>query len=423
MFALVDCNNFYVSCELVFAPNLIGKPVVVLSNNDGCVISRSNEAKKIGFKMGEPIFKRKDLVKRHNVTVFSSNYTLYGDMSTRIQDTLSLFSPKSEIYSIDESFLLLDHIPSQQLIKYAETIKNTVEKNTGIPVSIGMGTTKTLAKIANKVAKNSSCHNGIFLIDGERRTHTVLRNTPICDIWGIGRQYAKLMEKNHLFSAFDFTKTNDHWIKSHMSVMGLRIKKELLGTSCLPIESIIKSKKAIATTRAFGQKTTDIKIIREAVATYATRCSEKLRKQHCVTNLVTVFIHSDPFNPSEKYKYFGKSYGLPVPSSSQPILVKHALFLLNEIFQEGIKYKKAGVIIEGLEPDTSIQGSLFDDMDIKKLNSISKTTDLVNQKYGKDTLKLSIQGDGKKWQLRQEKLSKKYTTKLEDIITINTNKS
>ena len=419
MFALVDCNNFYVSCEKVFDPTLENRPVIVLSNNDGCVISRSDEAKKIGFKMGEPVFKKYDWLKQYNVKVFSSNYTLYGDMSDRVMTTLTGFSPKTEQYSIDECFLDLSFVDVKDILDYGYLIKNITVKNTGIPVGVGIGTTKTLAKIANKIAKRNLELNGVFYLDTKRRIKTALKNTPVDEIWGIGRQYAKLLVKNNINNAYEFSLINDHWIKKNLSVMGLRIKKELSGESCLPLETIIKQKKAIATTRAFGKKTDNYNYLREAVATYAIRCSEKLRKQKCLANLITVFIHTDPFNPNEKYINYTKTVAIPIPTNNNAEIVKYALFILKNIFRKGLKYKKAGVIVDDLVPDSSVQFSLFDKADIQKSKKVSNITDFINAKYGRDTLKLSVQGDGNEWKLRQENLSKKYTTRFQDIIKIN----
>ena len=255
MFALVDCNNFYVSCERVFNPKLEGKPVVVLSNNDGCIIARSEEAKKLGLKMAEPVFKKTQFLKDNQVAVFSSNYTLYGDMSQRVADILAQFSPQVEIYSIDEAFLNLSGM-NENLETLAERIQRTVKQFTGIPVSVGIGQTKTLAKIANKSAKQT---NGIFILRNDNHRDALIRNTPIDKVWGIGRQYSKLLSRNNINTAYDFTQLNDNWLRTKMKVIGLRIKKELLGESCIPLELVIPAKKAIATTRAFGKKTNQLK--------------------------------------------------------------------------------------------------------------------------------------------------------------------
>jgi DNA polymerase V len=415
MFALVDCNNFYVSCERVFNPALEGKPVVVLSNNDGCIIARSEEAKKLGLKMAEPVFKKIKYLNENGVQIFSSNYTLYGDMSARVTETLSHFAPEIEIYSIDEAFLNLSGFTGD-LEKLCSEIISTVKRNTGIPISIGIGPTKTLAKIANKAAKKAG---GIFIIRNNRQSDALIRNTPIEKVWGIGRQYAKLLQQNQVNTAYDFTLLDDNWLRTKMKVIGLRIKKELLGESCLRLELIMPPKKAIATTRAFGKKTSEIKFITEAVSTYAVRCSEKLRKQESVANLLTVFIHTDPFNPNEPQINKSKTITLPVATNSNTELVKYALFCLNGIFIPGFRYKKAGVIVDGLQNESGFQQNIFDKTDRKKQRDLLKVIDKLNNEFGRDKVKLAVQGDGKEWKLRQEKLSKRYTTNWNEIIIIN----
>lgn len=415
MFALVDCNNFYVSCERVFNPALEGKPVVVLSNNDGCIIARSEEAKQLGLKMAEPVFQKIKFIKDNGVHIFSSNYTLYGDMSARVSETLSHFAPEIEIYSIDEAFLNLTGFAGD-LENLCKEISSTVKRNTGIPISIGIGPTKTLAKIANKAAKQTG---GIFIIRNNHQSDALIRNTPIEKVWGIGRQYAKLLQQNQVFTAYDFTLLGDNWLRTKMKVIGLRIKKELLGESCLRLELIVPPKKAIATTRAFGKKTSEIKIITEAVSTYAARCAEKLRKQKSVANLLTVFIHTDPFNPNEPQINKSKTITLPVATSSNTELVKYALICLNEIFMPGFRYKKAGVIVDGLQNESCFQQNIFDKTNRKKQRDLLKVIDKLNCEFGRDKVKLAVQGDGKEWKLRQEKLSKRYTTNWNEIIIVN----
>lgn len=414
MFALIDCNNFYVSCERVFNPKLEKKPVVVLSNNDGCIIARSEESKQLGLKMAEPAFKKQRFLKENGVFVFSSNYTLYGDMSQRVAETLSLFSPQVEIYSIDEAFLDLAGI-KEDWQTFAQKIIQTVGQNTGIPISVGIGPTKTLAKIANKAAKKN---DGVFIISNNRQRDVLIRNTPVEKVWGIGRQYAKLLERNNIKTAYEFTRIDDNWIKAKMKVIGLRIKKELLGESCIPLEQIVPPKKAIATTRAFGKKTGELRHLEEAVSTYAVRCAEKLRKQNSLANLLTVFIHTDPFNPNESQYNKSKTIALPVATNENAGLVKYALLCLHEIFQPGYSYKKAGVIVGGLQPAGAFQGNIFD---IRRLNwnhSLTKAIDRINREFGRDKIKLAVQGNGDDWKLRQEKLSKRYTTNWDDIIEV-----
>jgi DNA polymerase V len=414
MFALVDCNNFYVSCERVFNPALEGKPVVVLSNNDGCIIARSEEAKQLGLKMAEPVFQKIRFLNEKGVQIFSSNYTLYGDMSARVTETLSHFAPEIEIYSIDEAFLNLSGFTGD-LEKLCNEITSTVKRNTGIPISIGIGPTKTLAKIANKAAKQTG---GIFIIRNNRQLDALIRNTPVEKVWGIGRQYAKLLQQNQVFTAYDFTLLDDKWLRSKMKVIGLRIKKELLGESCLRLELVMPPKKAIATTRAFGKKTSEIKFITEAVSTYAVRCAEKLRIQKSVANLLTVFIHTDPFNTNEPQINRSKTITLPVATNSNTELVKYAQFCLNDIFIPGFRYKKAGVIVEGLQNESDFQLNIFNKTDRKKQRDLLQIIDRLNSNFGRDKVKLAVQGDGKEWKLRQEKLSKRYTTNWNEIIEV-----
>ena len=414
MFALVDCNNFYVSCERVFNPRLEGKPVVVLSNNDGCIIARSEEAKKLGLKMAEPVFKRGKFLIDNDVQVFSSNYALYGDMSDRVSETLSCFSPQVEIYSIDEAFLNLGGL-CPEYEKISEEIRKTVKQHTGIPTSIGIGQTKTLAKIANKMAKQTG---GVFIIKNTRHRDMIIRNTPIENVWGIGRQYAELLTRNHVKTAADFVQLDENWLRTRMKVIGLRIKKELLGESCIPLESVIPAKKAIATTRAFGKKTSELNHIREAVSTYAVRCAEKLRKQNSVANVLTVFIHTDPFNLNEPQVNLSKTIALPVATNFNSELVKYSLFCLHEIFKPYFKYKKAGVIVDGLQDESSFQGNIFDTKNRTEHKKLIQLIDNINNEFGRDKVKLAVQGSGKDWKLRQEKLSKKYTTNLNDIIEV-----
>lgn len=414
MFALVDCNNFYVSCERVFNPALEGVPVVVLSNNDGCIISRSNEAKALGLKMAEPVFKRKDIIKQHNVQVFSSNYALYGDMSHRVMETLKRFSPSIEIYSIDEAFLdltglLIDHT------KLGFSIRKTVHKEVGIPIGVGIGATKSLAKIANKIAKKNE---GVFTIDTERKRDWALRNTSIDEVWGVGRQYAILLKRNGIGTAHDFTLLNSEWIRKNMTVTGLRLWEELHGRSCIPLESVIPAKRNIATTRAFGKKTADVENLREAVSTYAVACAGKLRRQKSIARYVTVFIHTDPFSDRERYQSFSITATLSEASNSDLILVEAALKCLEQIFRPNLLYKKAGVIVSEITKGEAVQGNLFANYDREKLNKLSVVTDALNNQYGRGTVKLAIQGSGKDWKLRQEKLSPGYTTRWDGIIEV-----
>jgi len=420
MFALVDCNNFYASCERAFNPSLNGKPIVVLSNNDGCVIARSNEAKAVGIKMGEPAFKIEPLLKRHNVIAFSSNYTLYGDMSQRVMNTLSQFAPEIEVYSIDEAFLNLSGFNLFNLNEYVKNIRKTTTKNTGIPVSIGVANTKTLAKVANRYAKKHPETNGVFIIDNEETRIKLLQQFEIGDVWGIGRQYAKFLIKYGIKTAFDYTQAPKNWVKQNLTVMGLRTQQELVGIPCVEMETEIPSKKAICNARSFGKMQTDLNVISEAVSNFASRCAYKLRKQKSVANIIMVFVHTNQFRHDLKQYACSRVINLPVATNSTIELVHYANIALKSIFKEGYLYKKAGVIVSGIISQNIIQQSLFDSANNEKHKNIMQTVDNLNSKLGKDTIKLAALGNKEQWKLRQEKLSPNYTTNWNDIITVKT---
>lgn len=414
MFALVDGNNFYVSCERVFNPGLEGKPVVVLSNNDGCIISRSNEAKALGFKMAEPVHKRMDLIRAEQVAVYSSNYVLYGDMSNRMMNILRTFSPEVEVYSIDEAFVNLAGIDANRQT-YAQQMRQTILKQIGIPVGVGIAPTKTLAKVANKISKK---YNGVFVIDNEQRRLWALEHTAVEDVWGIGRQYARMLNNMGVLTASDFAKLDPAWVRKTMSVVGLRVLEELRGTSCIPIETMTDPKKNIATTRGFGKKLSDIDLIEEAVSTHAVRCAEKLRKQQSIANFLTVFIHSDPFSTSEKYVSRSITITMPVASNTNIELAKAAIEGLKRIFVPHILYKKAGVIVSGLSSQQAVQGNLFEQVDNERFKELARLSDTLNQRYGRDMVRLAVQGFRNDWHLKQEKLSSRYTTRWDELLKV-----
>jgi DNA polymerase V len=417
MFALVDCNNFYASCERVFNPALNNKPVVVLSNNDGCVIARSSEAKALGIKMGVPAFQIAEFLQKNGVAVHSSNYALYGDLSHRVMCTLGQFTPELEIYSIDEAFLNLGG-SSVDWAEYAQRIRKTVLKNIGIPVSVGIGPTKTLAKTANHYAKKIPENQGIFVLDSPAKINDALKLFDVDEIWGIGRQYSKLLKSLNIKTAWDFTQLADSWVKKRMTVVGLRVKKELEGISCLELELIPSAKKVICTSRSFGEAQTELELLREAVATYAARCAAKLRKQRSCAGMLMVFIHTNGFKADEPQYERNFVCKLPVATNSTIELIRYALFALEAIYKKGYRYKKAGVLVLDITPENQIQGSLFDGVDRDKHTAIMKALDDINSKFGRDALKIATQGSGEKWKLRQEKLSPCYTTNWKDIIKI-----
>lgn len=415
MFGLLDCNNFYASCERVFNPALNGHPVIVLSNNDGCVIARSNEAKAIGIPMGAPAFKIRELIKSHNVAVFSSNYTLYGDMSARVMSILTEQVPDIEIYSIDEAFVNLVGI--NDLPAISGRIVNTIIRGTGIPVSLGVATTKTLAKIANKFAKKYPAYNRVCIIDSEEKRIRALQLTEIGDVWGIGKKQVVKLEKQGVKTAYDFTQLPGSWVRKYMTVVGERTWKELQGISCIDMENVPPAKKQICTSRSFGKMVEDFETMAEAVATYASICAKKLRQQKSYALSLMVFIHTNNFREDLPQYWRNTVIHLPVPTSDTLEIVHYALAGLRSIFMQGYQYKKAGVIITEIVSG-GIQTSLFDSMDRTKRTKLMQAIDRINGEHTQK-VKLAIQGSGRDWKLRQEQLSGHYTTDINEILTIN----
>mgnify|MGYP000016030588 FL=1 len=412
--ALVDCNNFYASCERVFNPKLWGKPIVVLSNNDGMIIARSNEAKELGIKMGEPLFKAEEIIKKHNVYVFSSNYTLYGDMSHRVMTTLEHFSPEVEIYSIDEAFINLEGLSHQDLTDYCRLIRNTVRKWTGIPVSIGIAETKTLAKLANRFAKRVPSNKGVLNLYGLENKDYYLKNTDVADIWGVGRQYTKLLNLQNIFTAYDLANANEKWIKKKMTVMGLRTALELKGIPCIEYEYFPPAKKAIVSSRSFGQTVQDISSVKEAIAYFVTRASEKMRSQKSSANLLSVFLRTNPFKKEAQY-HNGVLIQLPIPTDSTSELISYAMKGVEQIFRIGYKYYKVGVMLSGLVPTNRSQASFFDTEDRLKMAKITEVVDEVNKKMGSNTLFYAATGINRKWRTRADMRTPKYTTDWDQI--------
>lgn len=415
MFGLLDCNNFYASCERVFDPALNGKPIVVLSNNDGCVIARSNEAKLLGIQMGVPAYQIKDLVNSRQVFAFSSNYTLYGDMSGRVMSILSELVPEVEVYSIDEAFVNLDGI--RDIPSLGTDIVNRVNRGTGIPVSLGIAPTKTLAKVANKFAKKYPAYNRLCIIDTEEKRIKALKLFEIGDVWGIGRRQAAKLQRQGVRSAYDFTLLSGAWVRKHMTVVGERTWKELRGISCIDMESAPPARKQICTSRSFGKMLTGLAPMSEAIATHASTCARKLRKQKSYAMSLMVFIHTNRFREDLPQYWKSAVIHLPVPTNDTLEIVHYALSGLKAIFRDGYHYKKAGVIIT--EITESSQLGVFDTVDREKRERLMQTIDLINGKYG-NPVKLAVQGNGREWKLKQEQLSKRYTTKLTDIIVIKT---
>ena len=417
MFALVDCNNFYVSCERTFNAKMEGKPVVVLSNNDGSVIARSNEAKALGIKMGDLAFEKEEFFIRHKVEVFSSNYALYGDMSNRVMTTIAEMVPGMEVYSIDECFIDFRNMPYQDLEQLAQKIRIVVKQYTGIPVSIGIAPTKTLAKVANRYAKKYLREKGVYMIDSDTDAEIALVNTPVEDVWGIGFRYARMLRNHGIDNALQLTHAKEEWIRQKMHVVGVRMLHELQGTICYQLENEPASKKGICVSRSFGHSQKDVQVINEAVATFAARVGEKLRKQKSCAHIIHVFLYTNPHKDEPQY-FNSKVLQLPTSTSSTFEIIRYALRGLELIFKPGYNYKKAGVMISGIVPEDRVQIGLFDmrkrEMDAKAM----KAMDNLNRTMGRDTVKVAMQGFGRLWQLRQERKSQCYTTRWQELLEV-----
>ncbi|RNI26840.1 Y-family DNA polymerase [Rufibacter latericius] len=416
LFALVDCNNFYASCERLFRPELNGQPIVVLSNNDGCVIARSNEAKALGIKMGVPLFEIRELAEREGIHVFSSNYELYGDLSQRVVRVLSEYSPNVEVYSIDESFLDLGNFLHVDLEQHARAIWERMPRAIGIPVAVGVAPTKTLAKLANRLAKKSKKANGVLVLTDPSHIEAALKATEIGDVWGVGRRYAKKLAQYGVYTAYDLTRQTDSFVKKHLTIVGLRTVKELRGEPCIELEMVPPAKQNICTSRGFGQPLTEVADIEEALATHVVRCASKLRKQKSCANAFTVFLETSRFlNPGQGY-FNSRTVRLDSPSSSELVLVPAAMEALRAIFRPGFRYKKTGIIVTGLCPATQVQENLFTASTRQRDSSLMQTLDFLRQRFGHSALRYGVQGTGKKWHMQRFNLSPCYTTRLEDLI-------
>ncbi|MFV0217171.1 Y-family DNA polymerase [Empedobacter falsenii] len=420
MFALVDCNNFYASCERVFNPTLNGKPVVVLSNNDGCVIARSNEAKDLGIPMGAPAFEYENIFRLKGVKVFSSNYALYADMSNRVTTVIKKYCPDIEVYSIDESFLFFKGFEKYDLTEYAQKIKQEIYQITKIPVCIGIAPTKALAKVANRIAKKfPNHHNGVYFIDSNDKIEKALKWLKCEDIWGIGRRLAKRLSYVGCKNAYDFTLLEDEYIRRNFSIVELRLKKELLGESVLKLDEV-QRKKSIATTRSFERTINKYEDLQERVSTFAVSCAEKLRREHSKCNIVTVFVMTNRFDDKHSFVSNTLSTTLEFDSNSSIILSKAALFLLDKLVPSEGKvpdYKKAGVIVSAITPDNQAQMNLFH-TESPKHKALMSVMDKLNTTYGDHMLKLASQDVSRKWKMKQERLSPCYTTRFTEILNV-----
>ena len=418
MYALVDCNNFYVSCERVFNPKLNGQPVIVLSNNDGCAIARSEEAKAIGIDMGMPFFMAEDIIKKNNIAVFSSNYTLYGDMSNRVMEILSSFSPSTEFYSIDEAFLNLSELKNTDLLKLGIDIRCTIDQFTGIPVTIGIAPTKTLCKLANRYAKKKKKSIGVHFLADQEAINEVLNFTQVGDIWSVGRQHEKLLLRNGITTAAELMRVNDEWARKHMSVVGQRMINELRGMSCIKWKDAPQPKKAICNARSFGHLVSSKEHVKEAVSSYASNVALKLRKQQSCAHQIHVFLHTNAFRTADKQYFRSVNMQLPVASNDTNEIIRYALLALDIIYSPGYQFLKAGVIVMDIVPEDQVQRGLFDYVDREKNKAVMTAMDKINKALGKDLVRFAVQGFDKKWKLRAAHLSKRYTTNINELLTI-----
>lgn len=411
MFALADCNNFYASCERLFQPQYNGIPVVVLSNNDGCVIARSNEAKALGIKMGAVYYQIKKEIKEHGIAVFSSHYTLYGDISARVMNNLARFTPEVEVYSIDECFFGLKGF--ENLNAYAEQIRETVIRNTGIPISLGVAPTKVLAKVANKSSKKA---NGVMVLDTDEKIAAILKDYPVEELWGIGRQYAHKLIKMGINTAGQFRDLPIDWVQTNMTIVGVRMWRELWGQSCIPLHLILDRKKAMVTSRAFGKLTDDYKELQEATTNYISRLAFKLRKEKCCATIITVKLLTNAFNPHQAQAFPSIIIPLAHPINNTPDLVKTALEGLKKIYLSGYLFKKVEVGALGLIPESEVQLNMFTPYKGIENDKISRIMDKLNGHYGAGTLRIATEGVAQKWSLKREFLSPAYTTNWQHIV-------
>ncbi len=401
--ALVDCNSFYVSCERLFNPRIRKKPVVVLSNNDGCIISRSNEAKALGIKMGEPYFKAKDIIIKNKVEVFSSNYSLYGDLSRRVMRTLKRFNEEIEVYSIDEAFIDLSNFPDDEVEKVGKEIRDTVLQWTGIPTSIGIAKTKTLSKVANHIAKKKQ--SGVTSLIGIENLDPILEKVEINDIWGVGRQLTKFYQKNGIYNAKQLKNKSNTWIKKSSNVLGSRTAMELRGIPCINLETTQTKRKSCVVSRSFGKRIEKFQELKEAVASYCLNASEKIRSESLVAKAITVFVRTSPFQRNYGYYSNAKTIDFPIATNNSIETVKTAVSILEKIFKNGYQYQKAGVMLTGLRNDDG-RKNLFSSEKDERIKSLMRSIDNTNYRYGRSTLSLASAGVHKKWNMRRQYSSK-----------------
>ncbi len=401
--ALIDCNSFYVSCERLFNPKIRKLPVVVLSNNDGCIISRSNEAKALGVKMGEPYFKARNIIIKNNVQVFSSNYSLYGDISRRVMRTLKRFNSKIEVYSIDEAFLDLSNFSDKEVKDVGKEIRNTVLQWTGIPTSIGIAETKTLSKVANHIAKKQK--SGVVSLVNIKDLDPILEKVEVRDIWGVGKQLSKFYIKNGIYNAKQLKNASNTWIKKTKNVLSSRTAMELRGVPCIEIETKQAKRKSCCVSRSFGKKVEKLRELKESVTSYCLNAAEKIRSESLVCKSITVFIRTSPFQNKGIFYSNSKTIDFPIATNNSIEIVKNALTGLDLIYKDGFKYQKAGIILSGLS-DSEKGNSLFKSTKDERIKNLMQSIDNTNYRYGRSTISLASAGINKKWSMRRQYSSK-----------------
>ena len=409
--ALVDCNSFYVSCERLFNPKIQKKAVVVLSNNDGCVISRSREAKDLGIKMGEPYFKVKELVKKNKVEVYSSNYALYGDISRRVMKVLKTFSPKVEIYSIDEAFIDLSFIDEKGVEDYGREIRSRVLKWTGIPTSVGIASTKTLSKVANHIAKKEKA--GVIYLN--TNIDEKLKKFPIEDVWGVGKQLSKFYHKNNISNAYDLKNVSNTWVKKGTNVLGAKTAMELRGIPCIDLQIDQEKRKNCCVSRSFGRKVKDLNELEESVITHCLNAAEKIRADDQIAKTITVFIRTSPFDKNKRYYSNSKTIDLAIPTSNSIELIKNAVKALTDIYKYGYAYQKAGIILSGLKDANQNDQNLLTPLLENKSKKLMKAIDYTNTKYGRYAISIAQAGLSKGWKMRREHSSKIDTASFDSL--------
>jgi DNA polymerase V len=427
MYAIVDCNSFYCSAERVFRPDLWGRPVVVLSNNDGCVISISDEAKRLGVTMTDPFFKVRDMLEKNNIEAFSSNYNLYGDMSMRVMDTLRYIAGEDnvEVYSVDEAFLNLAHIPPHLLNDIAFELRRTVEQWTGVAVSVGIGPTKVLSKMANRLAKKNKAQSQcVMVLSSPAEVADALARTKVDDVWGIGRQYAIKLERFGIYDAWQLSQMPEEWMRKNIGgVTGVRLLKELRSEPAIGMEDELDEKKMIATTRMFGAPVTELRDIKEAVATYTSRAAEKLRRQQGAATVISVFVvpkeehrQGEPFRHGPMQSLYTV---LPHATAVTSELIKPAMQLAEQLYKKGSYYKKAGIMLSGIVPDNTVQGNLFAPRSQNNGRMLMSMMDNINFSMRDDVLKFAASGTSRNWKMRQEYRSPRYTSRWDELCEVH----